>query len=64
MRVAKDIKISRHRWCSTSRPISFNVMNSDTELGRTRQLNSAAFGQLNEILSPRILRIRRVKFKF
>ena len=35
----------------------FNVMNSNTELGRTRRLNSAAFGQLNDILSPRIARI-------
>ncbi len=30
---------------------------TNTELGRTRRLNSAAFGQLNDILSPRIARI-------
>ena len=35
----------------------FNVMNSNVETVRTRQLNSAAFGTLNEILSPRILRV-------
>ena len=35
----------------------FNVMNSNTETVRTRQLNSSAFGTLNEILSPRILRV-------
>ena len=35
----------------------FNVMNANTETVRTRQLNSAAFGTLNEILSPRILRV-------
>ena len=35
----------------------FNVMNSNTETVRTRQLNSATFGTLNEILSPRILRV-------
>ena len=35
----------------------FNVLNNNVETVRTRQLNSAAFGRLNEILSPRILRV-------
>jgi hypothetical protein len=41
----------------------FNVMNSATELGRIRRVNSATFGQLNDILSPRILRLT-ASFKF
>jgi hypothetical protein len=35
----------------------FNVFNSSTELNRFRQANSAAFNRLDEILSPRILRL-------
>ena len=35
----------------------FNVLNANTETVRTRQLNASAFGTLNEILSPRIMRV-------
>lgn len=35
----------------------FNVFTSNTELNRIRQANSAAFNRLDEILSPRILRV-------
>jgi len=35
----------------------FNVFNSNTELNRFRQANSNAFNRLDEILSPRILRL-------
>ena len=34
----------------------FNVMNANTELNRQRNITSAAFGQLTQNLSPRILR--------
>jgi hypothetical protein len=35
----------------------FNVLNSNTELSRARIVDASAFNTLNEILSPRILRI-------
>ena len=41
----------------------FNVLNTGTTLSRNRNLASGAFGTINEILSPRILRIG-VKFQF
>jgi hypothetical protein len=56
LRVAKNVKIAGPLVFNISADV-FNVMNADTELGRTRRLNSAAFGQLNDILSPRIARI-------
>jgi hypothetical protein len=56
LRVANNIKISGPLVFNVALDL-FNVMNSATELGRTRQLNSAAFGQLNDILSARIARI-------
>ena len=59
LRVAKDIKIAGPPVFNMAADV-FNVMNSATELGRTRRLNSAAFGQLNDILSPRILRASRL----
>ena len=62
LRVAKDIKIAGTARINVAADL-FNVMNSATELGRTRRLNSAAFGQLNDILSPRILRLT-ASFKF
>jgi carboxypeptidase family protein/TonB-dependent receptor-like protein len=62
LRLAKDIKIAGTARINVAADL-FNVMNSATELGRTRRLNSAAFGQLNDILSPRILRLT-ASFKF
>ena len=56
LRLAKNVKITGPLVFNVSADV-FNVMNSNTELGRTRRLNSAAFGQLNDILSPRIARI-------
>jgi hypothetical protein len=56
LRLAKNVKITGPLVFNVSADL-FNVMNSATELGRTRRLNSAAFGQLNDILSPRIARI-------
>ena len=35
----------------------FNLLNSDVETVRNRQVNAGAFDQLNEIISPRILRL-------
>jgi hypothetical protein len=34
----------------------FNVMNANTELNRQRNIDSASFGRLTQVLSPRILR--------
>jgi hypothetical protein len=41
----------------------FNAFNTNTELARNRQANSASFGVLNEIIAPRILRIS-ARFQF
>jgi hypothetical protein len=56
LRVAKEIRLTGRVGFNLAADM-FNVMNSATELGRTRRLNSTAFGQLNDILSPRILRV-------
>jgi hypothetical protein len=41
----------------------FNVFNSNTEMNRINQANSTAFGRLDEILAPRIVRFgARVTF--
>ena len=56
LRVAKDIKIAGTARFNIAADL-FNVVNSNTELGRVRRLNSSTFGQLNDILSPRILRL-------
>jgi hypothetical protein len=56
LRVAKNIKITGPLNFNIAADL-FNVMNSNTELARERRLNAAAFGNLNEILAPRILRV-------
>ena len=56
LRVAKNIKITGPLNFNIAADL-FNVMNSNTELARERRLNAAAFGNLNEILAPRILRL-------
>jgi hypothetical protein len=62
LRVAKDIKISGPVSLDLAADL-FNVMNSNTVLGRVRRLNSSTFNQVNDILSPRILRVTAsVKF--
>jgi hypothetical protein len=61
LRLAKNVKLG-----TTSLVISgdlFNVFNSNTELNRTRNFTSSAFGRLNEVLSPRILRLG-VRYQF
>ena len=35
----------------------FNVFNNDIVLARVRQVNSDTFGQIGEIINPRILRV-------
>jgi hypothetical protein len=68
LRVAKDIKLGRA--LSMGGPFAinlaadlFNVMNSNTVTARTRQANASSFLTVNEILSPRILRVT-ASFKF
>jgi hypothetical protein len=56
LRLAKNITIAGPLKLNLAADL-FNVMNANTETVRTRQLNSSAFGTLNEILSPRILRL-------
>jgi hypothetical protein len=61
LRLAKSIKIQR-----VNLQIAgdlFNVLNSGTILQRNRNLGSSVFDSINEIISPRILRIG-VKFQF
>jgi hypothetical protein len=54
-RIAKNVKVQR-----VNLQIAgdlFNAFNGNTVLARTRNLSSSAFGQINEILAPRIFRI-------
>jgi hypothetical protein len=62
LRVANNIKLAGSLTLNLAADL-FNVMNSNTVLSRTRQLNASSFGLANEILSPRILRIT-AGFKF
>ncbi len=54
LRVAKNIKLSSINLALTAD--AFNVLNSNTELGRTRRVDSAAYYRLDDLLSPRVLR--------
>ena len=66
LRLAKIFKISSGPSFAPRIIVSadlFNVFNSDTVLSRNRQFGSAAYRSINEILSPRILRVG-VKFQF
>lgn len=60
-RVAKTVSLQRVRIVLSGDV--FNALNNDVETVRNRQVNAAAFGQLNEIISPRILRIG-LRFQF
>ena len=54
-RLAKTIRVQR-----VSVIVSgdlFNALNAGTVLQRTRNLASGAFGSINEIIAPRILRV-------
>jgi len=55
IRVSKNIKIQRVSVLLSADV--FNVFNADTVLARTRQLDAASFGQVNELISPRIMRV-------
>jgi hypothetical protein len=55
IRVSKNIKMQRINLLLSADV--FNVFNADTVLARTRQLDAASFGQINELISPRIMRV-------
>ena len=61
LRLAKSIKIQRVNLQLAADV--FNVMNAGTVLQRNRNLGSSVFDSINEIISPRILRVG-VKFQF
>jgi hypothetical protein len=42
---------------------AFNILNANTVRGSNTNLNSLSFGQINEILAPRVARIQ-VSFRF
>jgi len=54
-RLAKTFRIQRVNLIASGD--LFNALNAGTVLQRTRNLSSAAFGSINEILAPRILRV-------
>ena len=61
LRLAKNIKISR-----VSFQIAgdlFNALNAGTVTAQNRDVSRTVFGQINELISPRILRIG-LKFQF
>jgi Carboxypeptidase regulatory-like domain/TonB-dependent Receptor Plug Domain len=55
LRLAKNQKIAGNATLGLTLDL-FNVFNSGTVLVRSRQVNSDAFGQITEIINPRILR--------
>jgi hypothetical protein len=61
LRLANTVRINRVRFVLSGD--LFNVLNGNTVLSRARQLNAGAYNTINEILSPRILRVG-VKFQF
>jgi hypothetical protein len=61
LRVAKTINISKVRFLLSGD--LFNALNAGTVLAQNRNLASGAFSTINEIISPRILRVG-VKFQF
>jgi hypothetical protein len=61
LRVAKTVTLSKVRFLLSGD--LFNSLNSGTVLAQNRNLASGAFGTINEIISPRILRVG-VKFQF
>ena len=61
LRLAKSISIARVKFLLSAD--AFNVLNADTVLAQNRNLSSGAFGTINEIIAPRILRVG-VKFQF
>jgi hypothetical protein len=61
LRLAKTVSVNRVRFLLSAD--AFNVLNSSTTLAQSRIIKSSAFGAINEILSPRIVRLG-VKFQF
>jgi hypothetical protein len=61
LRLAKSVTLQRAKFLLSADV--FNVLNAGTTLARNRNLASGAFGTINEIISPRILRVG-VKFQF
>jgi hypothetical protein len=55
LRVSKNIKIQRVGILLSAD--LFNALNADTVLARSRLLGTSAFGAINEIISPRIMRV-------
>jgi hypothetical protein len=55
-RLAKNIKIAGSSSLNINLDV-FNALNNNVGLVSQRTLNSAVFGRVDEILSPRILRI-------
>jgi len=56
LRVSKSVKVADRLNILVSAD-AFNVLNANTVLSRTRNLGSGAYGTINEIISPRILRV-------
>jgi hypothetical protein len=54
-RVSKNIKIQRVGILLSAD--LFNALNADTVLARSRLLGTSSFGNINEIISPRIMRV-------
>jgi hypothetical protein len=55
MRLAKNVKLGNSSLTLSAE--GFNLFNANTVLQANRQINTATSGRINEILSPRILRI-------
>jgi hypothetical protein len=56
LRLAKTMRIGAGLSLSLNADL-FNVLNSGVVLQRTRQVNSDAFFQINEIINPRVMRV-------
>jgi hypothetical protein len=55
LRLSKNVKLAGRTALVLTADV-FNLLNSATELNRTRQANSAVFDRLDEVLSPRVVR--------
>jgi len=55
LRLAKNVTLAGASTLQVTADL-FNAFNSNVELNRNRQANSSAFGRLDEVLSPRVLR--------
>jgi hypothetical protein len=55
LRLAKNFKLGERLNMVFSAEV-FNVFNSNTEMNRVNEFDSASYGRLDEILAPRIVR--------